>query len=51
MRLAFQIAVFLLAFLGVSWLIDGEPSVLIALVSTVALLGITRLFKGRWELF
>lgn len=50
-KLAIQVVVFFLSFLAVSWLIDGEASVLMALIGTAAVMGITRLLTGRWGLF
>jgi hypothetical protein len=51
MKLVIQLVVFFLSFLALWWLIDGEASVLAALIGTAAAMGMTRLFNGRWGLF
>lgn len=51
MKIAIQLVVFFLSFLVVWWLIDGEASVLAALIGTAVAMGMTRLLNGRWGLF
>lgn len=51
MSLVLQIVVFFLAWLGVWWLIEGEISIIAALIGTAVAMGITRLINGKWGVF
>lgn len=51
LMLVIQAVAFFLSFLGISWLISDEPSMLLAFVGTAVVIGLTRLLNGRWRLF